>query len=129
MKLISKYVLTRIYKSKNATKQSTLFTDDFIGYKRAHKLVERHDTVNHSAMEYARGDVSTNTIEGFFGLLKRGIDGSFHHVSSKHLQRYCDEFSFRYNYRKTDDGDRTTKALAQAEGLRLMYKEPLRKAG
>ena len=59
-----------------------------------------HQTVNHSAKEYVRGDVHTNSIEGAFGLFKRGIIGSFHHVSHKHLDRYLDEFEFRYNNRK-----------------------------
>ena len=59
-----------------------------------------HQTVNHSAKEYVRGDVHTNSIEGAFGLFKRGIIGSFHQVSHKHLDRYLDEFEFRYNNRK-----------------------------
>ena len=59
-----------------------------------------HQTVNHSAKEYVRGDVHTNSIEGAFGLFKRGVTGSFHHVSHKHLDRYLDEFEFRYNNRK-----------------------------
>lgn len=59
-----------------------------------------HQTVNHSAKEYVRGDVSTNTVEGAFGLFKRAIVGSFHQVSHKHLDRYLDEFEFRFNNRK-----------------------------
>ena len=59
-----------------------------------------HQTVNHSAKEYVRGDVHTNSIEGAFGLFKRGIIGSFHQVSHKHLDRYLDECEFRYNNRK-----------------------------
>ena len=59
-----------------------------------------HQTVNHSAKEYVRGDVHTNSIEGAFGLFKRGIVGSFHQVSHKHLDRYLDEFEFRYNNRE-----------------------------
>jgi transposase-like protein len=59
-----------------------------------------HQTVNHSAKEYVRGDVHTNSVEGAFGLFKRGIVGSFHQVSHKHLDRYLDEFEFRYNNRK-----------------------------
>ena len=56
--------------------------------------------MNHSAKEYVRGDVHTNSIEGAFGLFKRAIVGSFHQVSHKHLDRYLDEFEFRYNNRK-----------------------------
>ena len=59
-----------------------------------------HQTVNHSAKEYVRGNVHTNSIEGAFGLFKRDITGSFHHVSHKHVDRYLDEFEFRYNNRK-----------------------------
>ena len=59
-----------------------------------------HQTVNHSAKEYVRGDVHTNSIEGAFGLFKRAVVGSFHQVSHKHLDRYLDEFEFRYNNRR-----------------------------
>ncbi len=59
-----------------------------------------HQSVNHSAKEYVRGDVHTNSIEGAFGLFKRAVVGSFHQVSHKHLDRYLDEFEFRYNNRK-----------------------------
>lgn len=59
----------------------------------------RHETVNHSAEEYVRGDVHTNTVEGMWSLFKRGVVGSFHHVSRKHLDRYLDEFEFRFNNR------------------------------
>jgi transposase-like protein len=78
-----------------------------------------HFSVNHSRGEYARGPVSTNTVEGFFSLLKRGLYGTFHSVSKKHLHRYCDEFAFRYNHRALDDGERTLEAIRNAEGKRL----------
>jgi transposase-like protein len=78
-----------------------------------------HQTVNHSAGEYARGHVTTNTVEGFFSLLKRGIYGTFHSVSKKHLHRYVDEFAFRYNTREMDDGERTLAAIRSSEGKRL----------
>jgi transposase-like protein len=81
-----------------------------------------HETVNHSKKEYVRGDVHTNTIEGYFGLLKRGIMGSFHHVSPQHLHRYCDEFSFRWDHRYVTDSERTTSAIKGAEGRRLSYR-------
>ena len=86
-----------------------------------------HESVNHSKMEYARGDVSTNEAESYFALLKRGITGSFHSVSKTHLHRYCDEFSFRWNERKATDAERTVKAIALSAGPRLMYKEPVRR--
>ncbi|MEX2207726.1 MAG: transposase [Myxococcota bacterium] len=77
--------------------------------------------MKHSIYEYARGDVTTNTLEGFFSLLKRGIYGTFHHVSAKHLHRYVAEFEFRYNARKIDDGNRTALAIRGSEGKRLAY--------
>jgi hypothetical protein len=83
-----------------------------------------HKTIKHSAKEYVRGDVHTNTVEGVFSLLKRGITGSFHHVSKGHLHRYCDEFSFRYNTRTKlgyTDSMRAAELVLGAEGKRLTY--------
>jgi transposase-like protein len=85
----------------------------------------KHDMIKHSDGVYARGILHTNTVEGFFGLLKRGIVGSFHHVSKGHLSRYCDEFSFRYNRRHITDGERAAEMILGAEGKRLTYKQPL----
>ncbi|MGA2067411.1 MAG: IS1595 family transposase [Thermoguttaceae bacterium] len=82
-----------------------------------------HKTVNHSQGEYARGEVNTNTAESFFALLKRGVHGTFHHISKQHLPRYCDEFSFRWDERKVTDGVRTVEAIKGAAGKRLVYKE------
>ena len=87
-------------------------------------LGNRHESVNHTAKEYVRGNVHTNTIEGFFSLLKRGVYGTFHSVSKHHLHRYLDEFSFRYNTRELDDGERTVEAIRGAEGKRLVYRQP-----
>ncbi len=86
-----------------------------------------HDTIKHSAGIYARGNVHTNTVEGFFALLKRGIVGTFHHVSRGHLHRYCDEFAFRYNSRTAlgyTDGDRAAMLVKFGEGKRLTFKQP-----
>ena len=74
--------------------------------------------------EYVRGNVHTNTAENFFSILKRGIDGVYHHVSEAHLPRYLDEFTFRYNNRTANginDAERTRLALRGAEGKRLRY--------
>jgi transposase-like protein len=79
-----------------------------------------HFTVNHSAHEYARGDVFTNTAESSFALIKRGLMGVYHAVSKKHLPRYLAEFDFRWNTRKLNDGDRTTLAIQSAMGKRLI---------
>jgi transposase-like protein len=82
--------------------------------------------VNHGSGEYVRGNVHTNTAEGFVSLLKRGIVGTFHHVGKGHLGRYVSEFEFRYNARKLADKDRPGLIVAGAEGKRLTYKQPVR---
>lgn len=83
----------------NMKRTSTLYTDESAIYIWTGKHGIEHDTVNHRRYEYARGDVCTNTIEGFWGQLKRSINGTYHHVSRKHMQLYVDEFVFRYNLR------------------------------
>ena len=82
-------------------------------------------TVNHGSGEFVRGDVYTNTAEGFISLLKRGIVGTFHHVGKGHLGKYVSEFEFRYNARKVADKDRPVLIVAGAEGKRLTYKQPV----
>jgi transposase-like protein len=77
-----------------------IYTDEWVGYGDLKDENTDHERVNHGAHEYVRGDVHTNTIESAFGLFKRGVIGSFHQVSVKHLDRYLDEFEFRYNNRK-----------------------------
>jgi hypothetical protein len=79
------------------------------------------DVVNHNLGEYVKGDAHTNTIEGFFSIMKRGIIGTYHHVSQQHLKRYLAEFDFRHNNRialDVDDAERTVKALFGAKGKR-----------
>jgi hypothetical protein len=81
--------------------------------------------VNHGIKEYARGDVTTNSAEGFFSILKRGLTGIYQHVSEQHLQRYVTEFDFRYNYRQSqgfDDEQRAAMLLKGIEGKRLTYR-------
>jgi transposase-like protein len=80
-----------------------------------------HETVTHSAKEYARGDVNTNTAESSFALVKRGIIGTYHNVSKEYLHRYLWQFDFVWNTRKMNDGERTVEAIKSAEGKRLMY--------
>lgn len=85
-----------------------------------------HGSVNHGAGEYVRGNIHTNTIEGYFSVLKRAIYGTYHHVSQQHLKRYLAEFDFRYNERSAlgvGDSDRTMKAISGIVGKRLMYKD------
>lgn len=85
-----------------------------------------HQTVCHSAREYVRGDVHSNTIEGFFSIVKRGLHGIYHAVSREHLHRYLAEYEFRHNHRQLEDGERIQAAIKAAEGKRLLYKEPLK---
>lgn len=99
-----------------------LMTDEWLAYRKVGKEFSSHETVAHSMKEYARGDVTTNTVEGYFGNLKRGINGVYHHVSRAHLDRYLAEFDFRYNARHVNDSRRTVTALAGAEGKRLKYR-------
>ncbi|MBZ5557535.1 MAG: IS1595 family transposase [Acidobacteriia bacterium] len=108
--------------SANVHPDAMMMTDEFSAYQALGR--RNHQTVNHSKDEYVRGDVYTNTAEGFFSLLKRGITGTFHHVSRGHLNRYCDEFAFRYENRQTTDGQRAALLVAGAEGKRLTYKQP-----
>jgi hypothetical protein len=84
-----------------------------------------HSSVNHSKEEYVRGDVHTNTVEGYFSILKRGIIGTYHHGSEAHLQRYCHEFDFRYNHRTAlgvTDAERANAVLKELGGKRLTYR-------
>jgi len=83
-----------------------------------------HESVNHGAGEYVRGIVHTNFSESFFSLLKRGIMGAFHHVSKQHLQRYLNEFDFRWNSRDVEDAERLMLAVQGVEGKRLFYRAP-----
>jgi transposase-like protein len=103
---------------------ATLQTDDYFPYRQVGAEMARHAVVKHTAGEYVRGTDHTNTVEGFFGLLKRGINGVYHHVSRGHLTRYCDEFAFRYEHRKATDGDRAKALVGMAEGKRLTFKQP-----
>ncbi len=107
-----------------------LNTDDAKVYARIHPWFPHHRSVNHSAREYSRKEpsrtVHTNTVEGFFSLIKRGVYGTYHHWSKQHLHRYLSEFDFRYNHRGVEDGARAIAAIRLAEGKRLTYK-PLTK--
>jgi transposase-like protein len=87
---------------------------------------KKHGMVTHSLGEYVRGDIHTNTVEGYFSIFKRGIYGVYHHVSQRHLKRYLAEFDFRYNERTAlgiDDRERTARAFRGSIGKRLTYRE------
>ncbi|MGH7014286.1 MAG: IS1595 family transposase [Stellaceae bacterium] len=105
---------------------TSLMTDDAGQWRIVGRDYPRHEVVNHGIGEYVRGDAYTNTIEGYFSILKRGITGVYHHVSPQHLKRYLAEFDFRYNERAAldvDDFSRTLKALAGITGKRLTYSQ------
>jgi transposase-like protein len=110
---------------KNIHRSSRLMTDNYRSYIPIGKRFASHEVVNHSTGEYARGDVYSNTAESFFAILKRGLYGTFHAVSKKHLHRYVNEFAFRWNTRQVNDGTRIAEAIKGAEGKRLMYREPV----
>lgn len=103
-----------------------LMTDSAKMYNNLGKDFASHNVVNHSAKEYARGNVTTNTVEGYFSVFKRGMKGIYQHCGERHLPRYLAEFDFRYNNRvalKIDDTQRTVNALAGIVGKRLMYRD------
>jgi hypothetical protein len=104
-----------------------IVTDELKSYPRAASgFAGGHQTVKHSAEEYVNADgFHTNTAESFFALLKRGVYGTFHHVSRKHLHRYCNEFDFRWDGRFISDAERRDLAVKGAEGKRLYYRLPV----
>ena len=105
----------------NVAKESRLHTDESKLYFGAKDHFAKHETVKHSDKEYVRGDVHTNSAEGFFSIFKRGMRGIYQHCDEKHLHRYLAEFDFRYNARKISDVERSEKAIRGAAGKRLRY--------
>ncbi|WP_439574172.1 IS1595 family transposase [Phreatobacter sp.] len=110
----------------NVDKATALMTDESTVYPGIGKKFASHSTVNHSANEYARlgGYIHINTAESYFSLVKRGITGSFHHVSEAHLHRYLAEFDFRYNNRTVTDYERFSASIPGIVGKRLTYRRP-----
>ncbi|MGH6819073.1 MAG: IS1595 family transposase [Methylovirgula sp.] len=108
----------------NVARESRLHTDESRLYWNVGREFAAHETVIHSDKEYARGDVTTNTIEGFFSIFKRGMRGVYQHCAEKNLHRYLAEFDFRYNTRTITDGERAVLAVKGGEGKRLTYRQP-----
>jgi transposase-like protein len=111
--------------ANNIDRASHLRTDELIAYRDIGFNFASHETVKHSADEYVRGDAHTNTIEGYFSILKRGINGVYQHVSEEHLKRYLAEFDFRYSNRVAlgvDDEARAARIVTGAKGKRLTYR-------
>jgi transposase-like protein len=109
---------------KHVSRQSRLMTDESTVYPSVGDEFAGHESVNHSAGEYVRGDAHTNSAESNFALLKRGVYGTFHHISEAHLHRYLAEFDFRANTRDMNDFERGAALLAGAKGKRLVYRQP-----
>lgn len=108
-------------------RESRLHTDESRLYHGADAHFASHETINHSAKEYARGDVTTNNVEGYFSIFKRGMKGVYQHCAEKHLHRYLSEYDFRYNHRVKlgyNDGERADLAIKGAAGKRLTYRQP-----
>ena len=100
-------------------------TDESRLYTSVGEEFATHQAVRHSAKEYVRGKVHTNTIEGYFSIFKRGMRGVYQHCDEKHLHRYLAEFDFRYNHREAlgyDDADRMAKSVPGIVGKRLTYR-------
>ena len=106
-------------------RESNLMTDEAGQYRNVGTEFASHEKVNHGKNEYVRGNAHSNTVEGFFAILKRGVVGTFHHVSEAHLSRYLSEFDFRYSNRSAlgiSDGMRANEMLRGIGGKRLMYR-------
>jgi hypothetical protein len=118
---VKHYATEKIGRYRCGEKECKLYTG-------ADAFFKSYEAVNHSAKEYARGDVTTNSAEGFFSVFKRGMGGVYQHCSEKHLHRYLSEFEFRYNHRIVlgyNDEERAVLMVRGAEGKRLTYQKPL----
>jgi transposase-like protein len=109
---------------KNVAKSATIMTDEYQAYNGLEDEFACHGVVDHGAGQYVSGDAYTNTAESWIALLKRGIMGTFHHVSEELLDRYATEFSFRWDNRGVTDAQRTVTAIRGIEGKRLYYSKP-----
>jgi transposase-like protein len=111
----------------NINRETAVMTDELTAYKKLGDEFAKHESVNHSKDEYVRGDVTTNTVEGYFSIFKRGMKGVYQHCSEKHLHRYLAEFDFRYSNRVrlgVHDVERADRALKGIVGKRLTYRTP-----
>jgi hypothetical protein len=111
----------------NIRRESALHTDQASWYRGLKGDFGDHQTVNHQEDEYVRGDVTTNTLEGYYSIFKRGMKGVYQHCAEKHLHRYLAEFDFRYSNRVAlgcDDGERVARAIKGIVGKHLTYRQP-----
>jgi hypothetical protein len=110
---------------ENVARETRLMTDESHLYTGAHKYFDSHETVHHTSKEYVRGDVTTNTVESYFSVFKRGMRGTYQHCAEKHLHRYLAEFDFRHNNRialGVNDGERAEQLAKGIVGKRLTYR-------
>ena len=111
---------------ENIAKEATIYTDEASQYRQLDADFADHDFVRHGAGEYGRGEVHTNTVEGYFSVFKRGMKGVYQHCAKKHLHRYVGEFGFRYDYRAAKGVNDTARADAAPDaivGKRLLYRD------
>lgn len=108
----------------NVHRASALMTDEANVYRIVGKEFASHGHTLHANRVFAKGDVHSNSAENFFSILKRGIVGTYHHISEAHTHRYLSEFDFRYSTRTMTDAERTAEAVKGARGKRLMYRQP-----
>src|SRR3984957_97320 len=112
---------------ENVARETRIHTDESNIYNIVPWHFEKHETIKHSDKEYVRGDVTTNSVEGYFSIFKRGMNVIYQHCGENHLHRYLAEYDFRYNHRIAlgfDDGERMTLAVSKAGGKRLTYRQP-----
>jgi transposase-like protein len=118
--------ITKIVRD-NVKRETIINTDEGVSYKQLGAIFLSHDAVNHSRYEYARGDITTNTVEGYYSIFKRGMKGVYQHCSERHLHRYLAEFDFRYSTRAKlgfTDAMHADKAMKGITGKRLTYCRP-----
>jgi hypothetical protein len=111
----------------NIAAEAHLMTDEASYYTKVGREFGAHGVVRHQQGEYGRGEVTTNTVEGYFSIFKRGMKGVYQHCAEKHLHRYVAEYEFRYNNRSAlgvEDQERARVALRGAAGKRLKYQGP-----
>jgi hypothetical protein len=110
----------------NIRRKSRLMTDESRHYMETGREYASHEAVNHTAKEYVRGEITTNTVEGYYSIFKRVMKGVYQHCAEKHLHRYLSEFDFRYSNRVAlgvNDGERADLAIKGAAGKRLTYRQ------
>lgn len=119
---VTSATIRKVLSDEIALGESHLQTDAASHYRSVGQEFESHQWVDHGHYEYVRGEVTTNHAEGYFSQLKRSIDGTHHHVSREHLDRYLAEFDYRYSTRKLSDTARMQKLMGQTAGRRLTYR-------